>query len=134
MRWAGFVRAPVAGGATWTFFLGLAQGGNGGDGVRGWVDGVAVVDAWGGAAGSEVSGTVVLSGASNSYYEVVVEYKAAGAAYGCTLSWQASGWPKHVLSSDFTYAGSHIKNSPLLHYFPRKPACKMHCFSVVDFC
>ena len=96
MRWAGFVRAPVAGGATWTFFVGLAQGGNGGDGVRGWVDGVAVVDAWGGVAGSEVSGTVVLSGASNSYYEVVVEYKAAGAAYGCTLSWSELTVPKEV--------------------------------------
>ena len=96
VRWAGFVRAPVAGGATWTFFVGLAQGGNGGDGVRGWVDGVAVVDAWGGVAGSEVSGTVVLSGASNSYYEVVVEYKAAGAAYGCTLSWSELTVPKEV--------------------------------------
>jgi hypothetical protein len=100
VRWSGFVRAPVAGGATWTFFVGLAQGGNGGDGVRGWVDGVAVVNAWGGVSGSEVSGTVVLSGASNSYYEVVVEYKAVGAAYGCTLSWQTSGLSKRSVSSD----------------------------------
>jgi hypothetical protein len=98
VRWSGFVRAPVAGGATWTFFIGLAQGGNGGDGVRGWVDGVAVVDAWGGIAGSEVSGTVVLSGASNSYYEVVVEYKAVGAAYGCTLSWSELSVPKQLAS------------------------------------
>ena len=96
VRWSGFVRAPVAGGATWTFFIGLAQGGNGGDGVRGWVDGVAVVDGWGGIAGSEVSGTVVLSGASNSYYEVVVEYKAVGAAYGCTLSWSEVSVPKQL--------------------------------------
>ena len=100
VRWSGFVRAPVAGGATWTFFVGLAQGGNGGDGVRGWVDGVAVVNAWGGVSGSEVSGTVVLSGASNSYYEVVVEYKAVGAAYGCTLSWHASGLSKRIVSSE----------------------------------
>jgi len=104
VRWSGFVRAPVAGGATWTFFIGLAQGGNGGDGVRGWVDGVAVVDGWGGIAGSEVSGTVVLSGASNSYYEVVVEYKAVGAAYGCTLSWQSSSFSKvTAISSRFMY-------------------------------
>ena len=99
VRWAGFVRAPVAGGATWTFFVGLTVGGNGADGVRGWVDGVAVVDAWGGVAGSEVSGTVVLSGASNSYYEVVVEYKAGGGAYGCTLSWQSLSFAKTMLVS-----------------------------------
>ena len=96
VRWAGFVRAPVAGGATWTFFIGVAQGGPGGDGVRGWVDGVAVADAWGGAAGNEVSGTVVLSGASNSYYEIVVEYKTAGPAYGCTLSWSEANILKQV--------------------------------------
>ena len=124
VRWSGFVRAPVAGGATWTFFIGLAQGGNGGDGVRGWVDGVAVVDGWGGIAGSEVSGTVVLSGASNSYYEVVVEYKAVGAAYGCTLSWQSSGWSKQVLPSEFSFSASHVKNSPLLQYLPRVSASK----------
>ena len=105
VRWAGFVRAPVAGGATWTFFVGLAQGGNGADGVRGWVDGVAVVDAWSGVAGSEVSGTVVLSGASNSYYEVVVEYRAGGGVYGCTLSWQSSSFSKAALvSSRFWYS------------------------------
>lgn len=104
VRWAGFVRAPVAGGATWTFFVGLAQGGNGADGVRGWVDGVAVVDAWSGVAGSEVSGTVVLSGASNSYYEVVVEYRAGGGVYGCTLSWQGPAISKNVvLNPSFYY-------------------------------
>jgi hypothetical protein len=105
VRWAGFVRAPVAGGATWTFFIGLAAGGNGGNGVRGWVDGVAVVNGWSGVAGGgEVSGTVVLSGASNSYYEVVVEYKAVGGAYGCTLSWQSASFAKTiVVSSRFWY-------------------------------
>jgi len=73
----------------------------------------------------------VLSGASNSYYEVVVEYKAAGAAYGCTLSWLSSGWPKQVLPSEFSYAGSNIKNSPFLQYLPRMPASTFHhvCFS-----
>jgi hypothetical protein len=100
VRWSGFVRAPVAGGATWTFFVGLAQGGNGGDGVRGWVDGVAVVNAWGGVSGSEVSGTVVLSGASNSYYEVVVEYKAVGAAYGCSLSWSSASQAHEIIASN----------------------------------
>jgi hypothetical protein len=45
-----------------------------------------------------VSGTVVLSGASNSYYEIVVEYKTAGPAYGCTLSWQAPTYSKRVVS------------------------------------
>jgi hypothetical protein len=120
VRWAGFVRAPVAGGATWTFFIGLAAGGNGGNGVRGWVDGVAVVNGWSGVAGGgEVSGTVVLSGASNSYYEVVVEYKAVGGAYGCTLSWQNSGWPKQVLPAEFVYAASHATNSPILQFLPR---------------
>ena len=120
VRWAGFVRAPVAGGATWTFFIGVAAGGNGGNGVRGWIDGVAVVNGWDGVAGGgEVSGTVVLSGASNSYYEVVVEYKAVGGAYGCTLSWQNSGWPKQVLPSEFIYAASHIRNSPVLQFLPR---------------
>jgi hypothetical protein len=123
VRWSGFVRAPVAGGATWTFFVGLAQGGNGGDGVRGWVDGVAVVNAWGGVSGSEVSGTVVLSGASNSYYEVVVEYKAVGAAYGCTLRWQSLGLPLTVLLPEFSVAISHVKNSPLLLFVQRTPAC-----------
>jgi len=124
VRWAGFVRAPVAGGATWTFFVGLAQGGNGADGVRGWVDGVAVVDAWSGVAGSEVSGTVVLSGASNSYYEVVVEYRAGGGVYGCTLSWQGPGFSKQILASEFSFAASHVRNSPLLQYLPRTVACK----------
>ncbi len=115
MRWSGFVRAPVAGGATWTFFVGLAQGGNGGDGVRGWVDGVAVVNAWGGVSGSEVSGTVVLSGASNSYYEVVVEYKAVGAAYGCSLSWSSSSVAKDiVLSSRVWYPFVEIGSSLVL--------------------
>jgi hypothetical protein len=100
VRWAGFVRAPVAGGATWTFFIGLAAGGNGGNGVRGWVDGVAVVNGWSGVAGGgEVSGTVVLSGASNSYYEVVVEYKAVGGAYGCTLSLSESSVSRQVASN-----------------------------------
>ncbi len=107
------MRAPVAGGATWTFFLGLAQGGNGGDGVRGWVDGVAVVDAWGGAAGSEVSGTVVLSGASNSYYEVVVEYKAAGAAYGCTLSWQSASHLFQIVPSNRLPGFSVFSGTPI---------------------
>ena len=125
VRWSGFVRAPVGGGATWTFYVGLAQGGGGGDGVRGWVDGVAVVNAWGGVAGSEVSGTVVLSGASNSYYEVVVEYKAAGSAYGCTLSWRSLDWSTAVLSSEFSFAASHAKNSPLLHYIPRAASSKL---------
>jgi hypothetical protein len=115
VRWSGFVRAPVAGGATWTFFVGLAQGGNGGDGVRGWVDGVAVVNAWGGVSGSEVSGTVVLSGASNSYYEVVVEYKAVGAAYGCSLSWSESTFLKQVIRNvasggSFSHAEYHIRS------------------------
>ena len=120
VRWAGFVRAPIAGGATWTFFVGLAQGGGLGDGVRGWVDGVAVVDAWGGIAGSEVSGTVVLSGASNSYYEVVVEYKAAGAAYGCTLSWQASSHAKQIIlaSSLFYVRLIELANSMFLQVLP----------------
>ena len=68
VRWSGFVRAPVGGGATWTFFVGLAQGGGGGDGVRGWVDGVAVVNAWEGVAGSEVSGTVVVCGVAHAHY------------------------------------------------------------------
>jgi hypothetical protein len=113
VRWSGFVRAPVAGGATWTFFVGLAQGGNGGDGVRGWVDGVAVVDAWGGAAGSEVSGTVVLGGASNSYYEVVVEYKAAGAAYGCTLSWQSASNALQVVPSNRLSGSSFFSEMPI---------------------
>jgi len=107
------VRAPVAGGATWTFFVGLTVGGNGADGVRGWVDGVAVVDAWGGVAGSEVSGTVVLSGASNSYYEVVVEYKAGGGAYGCTLSWQGPAISKDIVSTaSFYYA--HISDASFM--------------------
>jgi hypothetical protein len=113
VRWSGFVRAPVAGGATWTFFIGLAQGGNGGDGVRGWVDGVAVVDGWGGIAGSEVSGTVVLSGASNSYYEVVVEYKAVGAAYGCTLSWQSSTYSAQVIPSNRLFGCSFFAGTPI---------------------
>jgi hypothetical protein len=133
VRWAGFVRAPVAGGATWTFFVGLTVGGNGADGVRGWVDGVAVVDAWGGVAGSEVSGTVVLSGASNSYYEVVVEYKAGGGAYGCTLSWQSSSWPKQVLPSEFSFVASHVRNSPLFQFLPRAVACKCPDISKLIF-
>jgi hypothetical protein len=70
-----------------------------------------------------VSGTVVLSGASNSYYEVVVEYKAVGAAYGCTLRWQSFGFPLTVLFSEFSVAISHVKNSPLLLFVQRTPAC-----------
>jgi len=113
VRWAGFVRAPVAGGATWTFFVGLAQGGNGADGVRGWVDGVAVVDAWSGVAGSEVSGTVVLSGASNSYYEVVVEYRAGGGVYGCTLSWQGAGNARNIIPSSRLSSSSFLAGTPI---------------------
>jgi len=44
----------------------------------------------------------VLSGASNSYYEVVVEYKAAGAAYGCTLSWSELTVLKQVANRLFS--------------------------------
>ncbi len=106
------MRAPVAGGATWTFFIGLAAGGNGDNGVRGWVDGVAVVNGWSGVAGGgEVSGTVVLSGASNSYYEVVVEYKAVGGAYGCTLSWQSSGIGKQTVATSSLFYTSLAESS-----------------------
>ena len=136
VRWSGFVRAPVAGGATWTFFIGLAQGGNGGDGVRGWVDGVAVVDGWGGIAGSEVSGTVVLSGASNSYYEVVVEYKAVGAAYGCTLSWEVVSHSKQILltSSLFYIRLAEQANSVALHVVPGLLRHVSERFAMFWFC
>ena len=108
------MRAPVAGGATWTFFIGLAAGGNGGNGVRGWIDGVAVVNGWDGVAGGgEVSGTVVLSGASNSYYEVVVEYKAVGGAYGCTLSWQSASHSLEVTPSGRLASPSFVSGSPV---------------------
>jgi hypothetical protein len=136
VRWAGFVRAPVAGGATWTFFIGLAAGGNGGNGVRGWVDGVAVVNGWSGVAGGgEVSGTVVLSGASNSYYEVVVEYKAVGGAYGCTLSWQSSGIGKQTVTTSslfYTYL-AESSNIATLQVLPGMTfVSAMFCYLVLN--
>jgi hypothetical protein len=81
--------------------------------VRGWVDGVAVVDAWSGVAGSEVSGTVVLSGASNSYYEVVVEYRAGGGVYGCTLSWQGAGNARNIIPSSRLSSSSFLAGTPI---------------------
>jgi hypothetical protein len=67
----------------------------------------------------------VLSGASNSYYEIVVEYKTAGPAYGCTLSWQNSMWDKQIVPSEFSFAASHVQNSPLVQFIPRRVASKI---------
>jgi hypothetical protein len=133
VRWAGFVRAPVAGGATWTFFIGLAAGGNGGNGVRGWVDGVAVVNGWSGVAGGgEVSGTVVLSGASNSYYEVVVEYKAVGGAYGCTLSLSESSVSRQV-ASNLVSGGKFSFTEHPMRGISSKGECQIYCCCILMF-
>ncbi|MHC4206476.1 MAG: PA14 domain-containing protein, partial [Planctomycetota bacterium] len=86
-RWTGEVEAAFT--ETYTFY-GAAD-----DGVRLWVDGVQLVDAWIDQGTTEYSGTIDLE-AGNSYSVVMEQYENGGGATAY-LRWSSPSTPKQII-------------------------------------
>lgn len=89
-RWSGMVVTPQT--DNYTFYV------TADDGVRLWVNGVKLVDAWVDQGPTEYSGTLPLI--ANHAYPIVVEYYQNGGGSECTLSWSSGYLPKQIIPNN----------------------------------
>ena len=98
-RWAGLTRPEFAG--EYTFFAGVQQAD---ERVKLWVDGQLLVDQWSSIGGLEVSATWE-SMYAGGYYDIKVEYRNQEGIDGATLSWEATGQAKAIVTSERLFQG-----------------------------
>lgn len=102
-RWTGQV-APSASG-TYTFHV------VGDDGVRLWVDGQMLVNAWIDQGPTEHSGTIALQ--AGRKYDIRLEFYENGGAATARLLWSGPGQPKAVVPQSQLYPPAAYAQTPL---------------------
>jgi RHS repeat-associated protein len=93
-RWSGQVEAPVSG--VYTFFV------TSDDGVRLWIDGEQLVDAWVDQGPTEYSGVITLT--AGLRYDLALEYYENISDATIILEWQPPGGGRAVIPQAYLYA------------------------------
>lgn len=102
VRWSGYVQPFYS--QTYTFYASTD------DGVRLWVNGQRIIDAWWDQPATEWSGTIALN--ENQKYPIIVEYYENGGYASAVLSWSSASQPKRVVPQNQLYAAA--SSQPLL--------------------
>lgn len=93
VRWSGLIRPAKT--ETYTFSV------RNNDGVRLWLDGHLIIDAWKSSARKTHTGSMKLLG--KHYYDLRLEYFDAKRTAAASLSWQSASTPKQVVPSSKLY-------------------------------
>ncbi len=93
IRWTGFVKPEKSG--VYTFFV------SSDDGVRLWVDGNLIIDAWIDQSPTEYHGTATL--AADQVYPITLEYYQHTGGTAIVLSWSPPGGAKAVIPANRLY-------------------------------
>ena len=103
-RWTGQVLAELD--ATHTFHV------SGDDGVRLWVDGELLVDAWVDQPLTEYSGSLDLL--PGERYDLVLEYYQHGGGAGVQLAWSAPALPRQIIPQDNLFSEAPLAPSGMI--------------------
>jgi hypothetical protein len=101
-RWTGQVQPQYT--QTYTFYA-LAD-----DGVRVWVNGVKLIDAWKDQGPTEYSGSIALTAAVK--YNIVVEYYEGGFGAVAQLRWSSPSTPKAIVPQNRLYPAQVVTPTP----------------------
>lgn len=93
VRWSGQVKADFT--ETYTFYT------NSDDGVRLWVNGVALINNWTGHAPTEDSSTIALT--AGQKYDIKMEYQELGGGAVAQLSWSSASVSKAIIPQTSLY-------------------------------
>jgi len=93
VRWSGKIEPRYS--QDYTFY-GLVKGG-----IRLWVNGKLIIDAWTGNSGKEELGTIRLE--AGQRYDIVMEYVEVRGQASAILSWSSPSQPKEVIPVDALY-------------------------------
>jgi PKD repeat protein len=104
VRWSGYVQPFYS--QTYTFYTTTD------DGVRLWVNGQRIIDAWWDQILTERSGAIALT--ENQKYPIIVEYYENGVGASAVLSWSGPSQPKRVVPQTQLYPAA--SSQPLLGY------------------
>jgi hypothetical protein len=94
VRWTGLVQAQYS--ETYTFYA------TGDDGVRLWVNNVALVDKWMDQNATEYSATITLT--ANQKYDIRMEYYDRSGGATAKLAWSSPSTPKNIIPQSQLYS------------------------------
>jgi PA14 domain len=98
VRWSGQIQAPTTGAFTFTT--------RSDDGIRLWVNGQKLIDAWNDHAPQYDSGTITLE--SGQKYNIQVEYYERGGGAVAQLNWSAPNLLQQVIPTAYLYSSTSI--------------------------